>query len=84
MAFGYRFTKTTAFTESARRYNPKLFVSLHARPSRITLREASKNSIEEFATNLEHMLGSIEGAREPMRKDSAFAYADTMAETSAA
>ncbi len=84
MAFGYRFTKTSEFTESAKRYNPKLFASLQTQSASLVLMQTPKTSIEEFATNFEHILGGVEGAREPMRMDSTVDHTAAMSESSAA
>ncbi len=84
MAFGYRFKKSSEFTESAKRYNPKLFASLQTQASPLALIETPKINIEEFATNFERILGDVEGTHAPMRKDSTVDYSETMAETSAA
>ncbi|MDX1922931.1 MAG: hypothetical protein SFW65_07375 [Alphaproteobacteria bacterium] len=84
MAFGYRFKKSSEFTESAKRYNPKLFASLQAQSSPLELMETPKFKIEEFSTNFEYILGDVEGKHAPMRKDSEVDYSETMSETSAA
>ncbi|MBY0428883.1 MAG: hypothetical protein K2Q32_06655 [Alphaproteobacteria bacterium] len=84
MGFGFRFTKTTAFTDSAKRYNPKLFASLQTQESPLVLMETPKVFIEQFATNFEEMLGDVEGAREPMRTNSALPVLEELTQSSAA
>ena len=84
MGFGFRFTKTTAFTDSAKRYNPKLFASLQPQESALVLMETPKVFIEQFATNFEEMLGGVEGAREPMRTNSTLPEVEELSQSSAA
>lgn len=84
MAFGYRFTKTTAFTDSARRFNPKLFASLQTQRSPLVLVETPKTFIEQFATNFEHILGDVDGARQPMRTNATLPVLEELTQSSAA
>jgi hypothetical protein len=83
MAFGYRVTTTGAFAEAARLYNPKLFEALKAQVATVNLMPTPKAHIDQFATNFEHILGDVEGTRNPMRTDS-HVFSQEMAETSAA
>ncbi len=84
MAFGYRFTKTTAFTDSAKRFNPKLFASLQTQPASLVLVQTPKVFIEEFATNFEHVLGGVDGSREPMRTNATLPVLEELSQSSAA
>lgn len=83
-AFGYTACNTGAFCESARLYNPKLFASLSGRKSKITLGRSPKIMVNQFATNLEHVLGDAEGNRQPMRTDASADLLYSMSATSAA
>lgn len=84
MGFGYRFTKSTEFADSARRYNPKLFASLQTQPASLVLMETPKVFIEQFSSNFEHVLGDVEGVREPMRTNSTLPVLEELTQSSAA
>lgn len=83
-AFGYTACNTSAFVESARLYNPKLFASLRRRTAKIVLIATPKTMIEQFATNVEHVLGDAEGTHHPMRTNASNEVIEGMSAFSAA